>query len=311
MMAIIGISPYLGGTAYAQSFRIRYRASEGCPGEQAFVAEVRKRSFTEWTLEEGPRQLVVTLEHAENGDYSGTFTLEVGGETRGARRLYGKSCDEVAHATSIMLALAIDTEVREAAKAAPPPPPPPLPKPQPKPVHRTPPAVRAPSALFTAGLGLSVESAQSAPTVGTWIERGSRRTGLWSPRLSLGFAFSFATVTAGPGTVAIRTSRVAARFCSSRLRAGALELSPCIATDVGLLAATPSNLQNEASYHKPWWSLDVLFAARFWLFESAGVEVDAGPVFPLLQWSFVTDRRTVYETPFASFKSTAALFVAF
>jgi hypothetical protein len=103
-----------GGSAVAwaqevgEPIHIEYQAAEGCPLEADFVARVLERSAAARLVarREATRTFIVNLE--TGSPPSGSVTVTEGDHSQGARRLEADSCEHVADALALIVALALD-----------------------------------------------------------------------------------------------------------------------------------------------------------------------------------------------------------
>jgi hypothetical protein len=99
--------------------RTRYEAPPSCPGERAFIDELRGRTKLAVEAAEGEEAttFIVTLTEQEGG-FAGTLIIET--DDRSSRReLDGETCPEVVAAMALIAALAIDP-LAETSPAPPP-----------------------------------------------------------------------------------------------------------------------------------------------------------------------------------------------
>ena len=101
------------GAGFAQepateAIRISYRASGACPDGPAFIARVRTRS-THLRLAQ-PSEIARTFDVSldDGSPASGTVNVVDGEHPEGVRRLRAETCEEVADAVALVVALAIN-----------------------------------------------------------------------------------------------------------------------------------------------------------------------------------------------------------
>jgi hypothetical protein len=97
-----------------------YHSPEGCPDETAFVARIRERTTAARFVERGEaaRTFVVSLKTGSPA--SGSVAVIEGEQGEGARRLEADSCEHLADALALIVALALDPHALAAPAAAPP-----------------------------------------------------------------------------------------------------------------------------------------------------------------------------------------------
>jgi hypothetical protein len=298
-----------------ESVTIAYANAAGCPEEAAFLGQVtaRIRRSVVWVKSGGSVRIVTTLSQESRG---ATGQLEVERvETAPTRREFtAETCEEVAAALALVVALTLDPNARtEPLPATPPPPAPaspeepaappsvvtPLPPPSPRapatlptrPPAPPPPssplryvawfgpvvgadAGYAPEALVTLGLsggarlvwGARLSSAlQLTPLWG--------KTGTTGPAVDLGrFGWSLARVEACP--VEVRLTPV-------------LTFSPCLAGEVGRLAARGEATSVVPTAVDRWWAAPGLTAALHLDLADWFVRLSGEGLFPVIRDEFV------------------------
>jgi hypothetical protein len=112
------------GLAWAEGvgerIHLDYHSSEGCPDETSFVARIRGRTTAVRFVERGEaaRTFAVTLESGSPA--SGSVAVTEGERGEGARRLEADSCEHLADALALIVALALDPHALAAPVATPP-----------------------------------------------------------------------------------------------------------------------------------------------------------------------------------------------
>jgi hypothetical protein len=161
--------------AAGEPVRLVYEAAPRsiCPTRAEFELEVEKLTSRARFTGDGRARLVRIELRRKGGDFEGRLVTGRG-EAQSSRELRGKTCEEVASALAIAVALTIDPDAllgSDDSEPAPPSVPEPAPEPKAPPSKpaepRATPAPSPPRLRFGAGLGLALESA-------------------WSPRLSPG-----------------------------------------------------------------------------------------------------------------------------
>lgn len=108
---------------------LEWRAPRGCPNKERVLSEVSRLVATTPTE---PLRARAVVSRRGRGSYE--VVLELAGAAQGVRTLRARTCESVARATALIIALAIDPQAaavvsEEPAEPAPPAPPPPEPAP--------------------------------------------------------------------------------------------------------------------------------------------------------------------------------------
>lgn len=318
-----------------EPIRIQVSAPDGCPGADAFTAEVGARTARARVAAPGEaaRSFTVTIVLAGKKAH-GTLVIEDPQGAGGHREVSGESCAEVASALALVTALAIDPRASTAARVPirppPPPPPPPLP-----PAPRTPPAPRAPeppppwTALPWWGpVGPPLPAFPMNPSTARWrlataLRAGAtsaiapglvptfsgaieiaRLDGVLSPALRLSYLQAdsgYAPVGGGPQRA--RFTLVAGRveICPIRLAIfGAISAAPCALFEAGALAAVGLSPFAPTAASRPWAAPGLLGRVQIDVFGDAMVEIDGGALFPVVRDTFYfAPSLTAHEVPSA------------
>jgi len=231
---------------------MQYTAHAGCPDALGFFWHVRARTQRVRLAATGELALLVAVRIEQEGNESvGTLELPAPDQSEPfVRQVRAASCEEVVLALSLVLALAYDPDaVQSFASPAPPGSPPPPPEP-----HRSPPPPAHPRAsasetsAWRAAFGLDglfvggMIASSLEPGLGAFAEVG-RTGGFVAPTVTASFVFvpseSHVTdvdPTARFGYVGGRLALCPVNLLS--LVAKGVELSPCLALDVGRLSAS-------------------------------------------------------------------------
>ncbi|HEY5958702.1 MAG TPA: hypothetical protein VIV60_19210, partial [Polyangiaceae bacterium] len=111
--AAIAVGATFATSAIAETFSLRYRATPGCPSDDALVAEVLTRtSDASRAATQGRFQFTVLLSSAANRDITGTLTIRSPSGRTSKREFAGPRCDEVVSAMALVIALAVDPRAR-------------------------------------------------------------------------------------------------------------------------------------------------------------------------------------------------------
>ena len=100
------------GEGAQEPIRLEYRAGSGCPDEASFVARVQERTERGRIAREGEQARTFRVELEDAPHPSGTVTVVDGARMEGTRTVDAGSCDEVADAMSLIVALALDPHAR-------------------------------------------------------------------------------------------------------------------------------------------------------------------------------------------------------
>jgi hypothetical protein len=99
-----------GAAGAAEPVSVWYRSTEGCPGVEAFLARLETHAVTAAPARVGGRvDFVVTLGKDEQGS-SGTLERQSAQGTIAIREVHAASCDAVADALVLTLALTVDPD---------------------------------------------------------------------------------------------------------------------------------------------------------------------------------------------------------
>lgn len=109
---VLLLAPVVARLAFAagveEPIRLDYRAAPGCPDEPAFLARVRARTSHARLADRDEPARTFTLRLEGGGRPSGSVTVSGTGAGEGTRALAANTCEEVADALALMMALAID-----------------------------------------------------------------------------------------------------------------------------------------------------------------------------------------------------------
>jgi hypothetical protein len=325
LLAALGAGALAASPARADPLplRIDFQAPPGCPSEEVFLDEIRWRTALARTAAVGEAALEVRARITRRGDvHHGHLVL--GGRERIVREIDGQICDEVVSALALVTALAVDPGASIArrppsggmpvvpppAPPAPPFPPGPgaaggapvaadsLPAPEivgpPLPVVPAPPDVPPPREGTSFGLGAWASAAFAVaprPLLGGGVAADWRFPGRWTPSLRLGVEVAgTGAFDVGPGGASLLRAAGRVQGCMFAWRPAAwLSLVPCLAGGGGALHAegiVKGTVTHVGQVTVPWAALGALprieLGSGRWAFGLEG-----GPVFPLVQRSFV------------------------
>lgn len=301
-MVVLGLS--MTHAALAAPYELDYSVEDGCPDFEGFVAQISQR--------------VRNAKHApEHADLH--FSVRIvrrGAEWRGEvdlgadgvpRDVAGATCDSVASALALIVAVAIDPTIV-------------LDLPAPAPAERTPPR-RAPQsddldeprkpssqpssrALGLLGGGGSVASGPGPTPLHGWHVFGEvEPEGRTGPALRAAFSrASSGAVEVGSGSARFVLTTARIEGCPGAVATGDLLLTGCAAAEGGAIHAeglARTALAEPGSVTRPWGELGV--ATRFsWVIASTlRLEVFGGVAAPLTRRAFVFEnpREVVHQAP--------------
>jgi hypothetical protein len=91
-----------------EAIRLDYQSGPGCPDEASFVARIRARTQRAHLVAEGESAREFDVRIVASGRPAGTVTVVNHGHAEGARSVNAGTCEEVADALSLIVALALD-----------------------------------------------------------------------------------------------------------------------------------------------------------------------------------------------------------
>jgi hypothetical protein len=299
--ALIALAWALPARADGPRVALRWTAPEGCPAGARVIAEV-DRLLGEHGARP-PRPLEVTAEVSAGDAGALRVHLEIEGDPgRRTRDLSAASCDALADAAALILAMTIDPA---AVTAAPPPPPPPPSPAPPPPSPPPPPPAPAPSlrprfhlaAWARADLG-------SLPGV-SFAAGGTAALALGALRVELGAGAApartqLATHPAASGATAggeISLIAGSAGLCYGVLPEGRLELSPCAAVELGRLHATGFGVTTPGEGNALWSAARLGARLAFWPMSRAAVVLRAEAAVPFARPAFVLEGLGTVHRP--------------
>jgi hypothetical protein len=298
--------------ADTEAIRIEYQADDTCPSAAVFTAEVFQRTASARLAADGEPALTfsVLIVRSAAGVTGSLVIREPDGATV-ARKVSGRSCEDVATVLALATALAIDPRAeldvgdKPEAPAAPPPKPAPLPpatsesyEPSPPP-----PPPRGPWTWNGAvGPSFAFGPAPQVAIGGAFLVEYGNRTSS-SPLASIGVELLY--LNASPkdvsgATVAFQYYIARPRLCAFALgSADGLALAPCLGVDLGAVTGEGSNLPNEATRTRFWGSVDLLARLSLALGRVFFVEVEGGLGLPFTRYQFVfrNPDTDVYSVP--------------
>jgi hypothetical protein len=225
-----------------------WRAPPSCPGPAEVLARVDRHR--------DPAVVARVPLHASavvDGDDARGWTLALAtrqGDALGDRSLAGASCDELADAAALILALSLRDEPETSAGASPPRPP------------VTPPVVspaRAPwrfSARLAGGANAGlVPGVSLAPTLALTLTRGG-----WRAELTGAWVFAARAVSPSGAGAMLGAWGVGVRGCAVPL-AGAVEVDVCAASTAGAMYGESFAVSAPAAGETLWWGVGARVSA--------------------------------------------------
>jgi hypothetical protein len=284
---------------------LTWSATEGCPTRESVLSEVAR--------EVGPRgkqaagviaRAVVTQD--ERGLWRSELVVEIGA-AHGERLLEAQSCEGVASAAALIIAIAVETGAPPASPKAPAPVPVPVPVPVPPPVvtaaarpPQPPPRPPAPvdsphrnSKLLLALAG--VVDSGTLPSLSPGLEAslgGSYGTSIWRGRITAAGAY-FAPETAGvtdgarPGEGGRFTLlTLSGRACVSRT-VSTFDLGPCLGGEVDAMSGEGVDSKTTTTGHGRWAALSGSLLGAWHPIGPLAVFLRLDAIVPLARPSFV------------------------
>ncbi|RYZ08388.1 MAG: hypothetical protein EOO73_08020 [Myxococcales bacterium] len=321
-----------GGNAQAQpaspeyapeQVELDYLSSAGCPSKESFVREVtaRIRRPVDWVAADGRVLVALSLSHTE-GLATGRLEVARAAAPPTLREFTAQTCGEVASALALVVALALDPNARTEALPEPPPAvpveepsapsaaePAPLPAAAPSaapsemaaplPTRRESPPLHlvawlgpvagvdagyAPKPLVTFGVSLGARVSW-----GSWLTPTLQLTPLWGKTGSTGPA-------AALGSFSWAMARLEACPVDLRL-APWLGFSPCLAGEIGRLAARGTEQGVEPTAAERWWAASGVTAAVHLELGNWFVRLSGEGMFPVIrdEFVFLEPERTVHR----------------
>lgn len=317
--------------AAEEAIALDYSAPSTCPSAAEFEAQIR--GFIP-TLSVVPTAASARLFEISI-DESGTFghlrlSSEQGGGSRSAQ---GADCTDVARLLAFAVALVLDPQLQleEPALSVPnhlsdeapldqgilPRPLPALLVPTPAPAKRAAPtaerrALAMKQSLAAVGSVANALSPTASYGVGALYGIAAPFGGV-EPEIRLGASyFTSANASRDGATVKFFEVLGAVEGCPTALRAGPIELRPCLRVDLGARSTSSSGIPGATSRVRPWLSFDALVHARFHLAPPLFVELGGGVMVPA--WHdhvFLEPNLDIHRVPYLGFLGQIALGIEF
>jgi hypothetical protein len=297
--------------------RLAYRAPDGCPAKDAFLAEVR-RSAPRMRLarpDEPARLFAVAID--DDGRH-GRLTIEGEGRAR-VRDAEGANCAEVSRLLAFATALAVDPEAVAPADVPMAAPPEPRPEATNGPrIDRTERAdAAAPGAplSWSAG-GYALAEGASAPTPliggGAFGELGGKMGSIRpAVRLGIGYAAS-APAFADDARVTFSSILGLLEACPTTWGTRRASLRPCLRMEGGSRLTAGHDIPEAQAVRRPWFALGAAAHVRWFVAGLVFAELSGGALFPVVRDRvYLAPGTTVHEVPWIGGMGEFALGVDF
>lgn len=264
---------------------LRWTAPEGCPAGTRVVAEVDRLLGGAGARPPKPLDVIATVTADASAGLNVHIETAGEGGTR-VRELHAASCDALADATALILALMIDPAAVTSAPPPPaPPPPPPRPAP-PAPPAPPPPSRHQPRFHVVAWV---LADGGSLPGV-SFAAEGGVAVSLGAVRLEGGaavFPVRAAVIPERPttgGDISLITGSVGA--CYGVVR-GAFEVGPCAAIELGRLHASGFGMTKPGEGNALWSAARPGVRLAWWPVARFGLALRADAAIPFERPNFV------------------------
>jgi hypothetical protein len=233
---------------------------------------------------------------------TGTLRVRSTGEPlESVRRVEGASCEEVADALSLVVALTFDPDSLASVPA-------PQPEPQrppeivPKP---TGPSTRGPEPptpperwRWSAGARGTLAAIDEHPVgAGLFVEIAKGRTSR-ALALRLGLTTLETTATVGETSARFRWLFATPEVCLLRVRSGPISIFPCLGAAVGALSSSPiRGAPDGRSFLRPWLAPRAVVRGRLALAPRLGLELEATLDVPIVRDSYAFAGVRTYSVP--------------
>jgi hypothetical protein len=269
---------------------VDYSAPAGCPDANAFRRDVSVRAPTLAFDDRDPmRTFRVTLRSAPSA-FEGEIAVFSRGEARGARRLSGATCAEVASALALVLTLDVTSAIRDREDEAP---------------RAANPSRDVGRWRLGVGAGASLVGGVAPDLLyglGGHVELLRFSRSVLAPSLRLGVARSFTRdFDLGSASVAFTATTAELDGCPLRLAWRQLTLVPCIRIEGGALEADATGTSNARDDVRGWMALGVVGRASWWLVGPLAIEIEGGARAAFVRGNYVIlPDLSVYDAPILS-----------
>lgn len=316
MTAPGGTFPAARGANDTISLRVLYQTPAGCPTLDRFLQQVmtRTRRARVAVGDESARTFHVHVQAGATG-FSGALKAEVSaadGRFADVREVAGATCDEVAQALALTLALTIDPDALSAPPAVVAPPP----------VAATFPGSYQPSP-WTAGLGWDITSrALPRPLSGPslFVEWGATTPRPFRPAARLGVRYGFEAGAPDERMVGLDQLTATGQGCAGIHFLPRWTLAPCLGVSAGTLRARGRHLADPKTISVGWFDVGAHLrlewgkrdaAGQLGAVGSPGFELEAGLFAPITRPHFEKDVTQEVVADTRAVGGSLALRVAF
>lgn len=295
---LLAARPGHGASTSVERVRLVYRAPSSCPSRAFFTRQVRARTARVRFARTGAeRHFSVSIETRAKGFFGRLEIVDQAGRAN-TRSFQGRACSDVVAALALVTALAIDPHASTAPVAS-------LPPPVVPPARRGPGRAARPRARrkpdhlgwqWSSGVDLTMMAGPAARpllTFAPFLETERERAAPWRPSLRLQL-LAAATGVLGPGAPRARYRWFAARIelCPVDWPLyGKLSMIPCVASDLGALAARGTAVALPRSAIRGWWAVGLTARLRWATGRGFFVEIAGNG------YATITRDSLVFETP--------------
>ncbi|AKV00206.1 hypothetical protein AKJ09_06869 [Labilithrix luteola] len=314
-MKAIATGPLLAGIllswpahgAESAPTRLSLNVHAACTDEADFWRRVNARTLRV-VAGEGEEALSVALEIESSGARTrGTIRIHSSAEPgESVRQVEGASCEDVADALSLVVALTFDpdtlaaspaplTEARPAEHAKP------TPAPTPPPTTTTtwaPEPSAADQWRILAGARGTLAAIDELPLgAGIFVE-GAREAGLDTRAFRLGFTMLETTVTRDERSAHFRWFLGTAEVCPLRVQSGPMSVLPCAGVAAGALSSSLVHpAPSDHAFLRPWLSPRAVVRGRLAFAGRVGLELDAALDAAIIRDSYAFKGLRAYRIP--------------
>jgi len=294
-LVVLGLSLAPTGALAAQPnlVELRYEASAGCPDRATFVKEVERRSESvRWGRGGNEAISVDVAVSGAESDYRATVALGRAESPPVTRAIAGRTCEEVAEAAALVVAVLLPSS-REA---------------EPEPSPRTPlvlpeQVAEQPGLKWRLGAGMgAVLVSGVTPGVFPGYELfGMLRSSAdgWAPAVRIGFRnLSRFGVGVGEGDeeASFETRSFTLEACPVAHTSAYLVVRPCVTANYGVLRARGWNADTNRSESHPWSTAGGGVLLEIPVLSGFVIGVDGGVEAALYKARFAFSRVTFHET---------------
>jgi hypothetical protein len=358
LAAGVGMVPSLVSSASAdetgEPIQLDYRASPACPSRESFLARVRARTnlarFVSKAESEKPSRTIVVVAK-EGPPAAGSMSVHGPEGDEEPRWIQGGSCENVADALALMVALTVDPQATEpatatsgsstAAAAAPAPPasvaevPPSVPAGPPVGTVASPRAPAPPVASAerptnaTRQIGSRPATHSLSAGADLAVGTGVAPQALLAPSLFVGWTPLGAWIVApsiraqfvrtDTGTLDVTGGGARFTWTAGRVDAcgmfdatAALRVGPCARFEAGLLEVSGENVPAAQTQQSPWLAAGLVAHIEWTLIGPLFLDSEVGPLFHVTAHRFFfRPDTTAYKVPFLGMDADLGLGVQF